>query len=342
MMARGHQVSLLCPPGADIAPAARQQRIDVITLPIEKKNLTALLAMRGWMARQIGAYDVVNTHSSTDSWLAALAARLIPRCRPIVRTRHVSTAVNRSRATRWLYQTATCHIVTTGEALRQQLYNNNNFALDTMTSVPTGIDLERFRPLERAKCRQVLGLDPDAKLMGIVATLRDWKGHVYLFEAFAKLSTELDQWYLLVVGDGPYEAALRAKVAELGLGQRVQFVGRQNNVPEWLSALNLFVLPSYGDEGVPQAITQAMACGLPVISTPIGSIGEAVIHGVTGLLVAPKDSAALAQALGLLAGQPQRRDDFGQAGLVRARDLFGIERMLDDMEVVFFNAALST
>ena len=66
-------------------------------------------------------------------------------------------------------------------------------------------------------------------------------------------------------------------MAELGLGERVILVGNQDNVPDWLHALDLFVLPSYGEEGVPQSIMQAMACGLPVISTPVGGIAEAVV-----------------------------------------------------------------
>jgi glycosyltransferase involved in cell wall biosynthesis len=253
----------------------------------------------------------------------------------VVRTRHVSTAVNRSVSTRWLYQRATRHIVTTGEALRQQLHRDNGYALQSMTSVPTGIDLNRFKPLSRDECRAALGLTANSNLIGIVATLRDWKGHGYLFEAMAKLAARYPQWQLLVIGDGPYEPALRAKVASLGLENRVQFVGRQQNIPEWLNALDLFVLPSYGDEGVPQAIIQAMACGLPVISTPIGSIPEAVIDKVTGILVTPRDSTALVRAIENLITHPELRSQFGEAGQTHAREKFTLDQMLNRMETVF-------
>ena len=80
-----------------------------------------------------------------------------------------------------------------------------------------------------------------------------------------------------------------------------------------------------------------MACALPVISTPIGSITEAVIDGVTGLVIPPRDSAALARALTLLAGQPERRNDLGKAGLAHVRERFSLARMLDAMEAVFYN-----
>ena len=103
-------------------------------------------------AREI---DVVNTHSSTDSWLTALACATLARAPPIVRTRHVSTTIRNRPTTRWLYTRATAHIVTTGEALRRQLARDNGVPLDHMTSVPTGIDLARFVPgdADRARAR---------------------------------------------------------------------------------------------------------------------------------------------------------------------------------------------
>ncbi len=338
-LARGHRATLICPPQAELSPIASRDGIEVATLPIDRKNLTGLLAIRRWLGQHLAEFDAINTHSSTDSWLTALALASLHDRLPIVRTRHVSTAVNRSISTRWLYQRATRHIVTTGEALRQQLHRDNGYALDSMTSAPTGIDLSRFRPLDRSECRNALGLESKTNLIGIVATLRDWKGHCYLFEAMEKLAARHPAWQLLVIGDGPYEPTLRAEVTKLGLQHRVRFVGRQQNIPDWLNALDLFVLPSYGDEGVPQAIIQAMACGLPVISTPIGSISEAVIDKVTGMLVPARDSNALADAIENLINQPQLRARLGAAGRVHANEKFALEHMLDRMETVFSRVA---
>jgi glycosyltransferase involved in cell wall biosynthesis len=98
-------------------------------------------------------------------------------------------------------------------------------------------------------------------------------------------------------------------------------------------------LPSYGDEGVPQGIMQAMACGLAVISTPIGAIAEAVEDGVTGMLVAPKEAAALGAALQQLLGDAALRTRMGKAGQARAHQQFGIEQMVQRMEAIFFAAS---
>ena len=164
---------------------------------------------------------------------------------------------------------------------------------ERVQSVPTGIDLTRFRPADRAAKRAELGLPADAFIVGIVATLRSWKGHRYLLEAVQPLS----DIHLVIAGDGPQRAALEVQVELLGMKDRVRFAGNQKNVPPWLQSFDMFVLPSYANEGVPQALMQAMACGLPVISTPVGSIDEIVTDGETGLMVVPQDVITLRAAI---------------------------------------------
>jgi glycosyltransferase involved in cell wall biosynthesis len=337
MLRRGHQVTLVTPASADIWPAARKRSIPVVALPIEKKRFAALTALIRWLRSHRRDFDVINTHSSTDSWLTALACTWLRDAPPIVRTRHVSTAIGRNRPTRWLYQSATRHIVTTGEALRRQLAEENGFDLSRMTSVRTGIDLATFRPMDRTTCRRELRLDPRPTL-GILATLRNWKGHDYLLDAWAMLRTRFPAWRLLVIGEGPQRARLEARVKNEGLADSVRFVGNQDDVPRWLNALDLFTLPSFGDEGVPQGIMQAMACGLAVVATPVGAIEEAVQRDRTGLIVPAKDAAALAEALGRLMGDGTLRSAMGQAGQAYAHAHFGIDAMLDRMEAVFGKA----
>ena len=257
---RGHRVHLLTPENAGIFAAARRARAPVDALPIEWKRWPGFAALRGWLGRNGRAFDVVNTHSSTDSWLVAYARLTLSGMPPVVRTRHVSTRVNRSPTTRWMYQRATAHIVVTGEALKEQLVRDNGFDPARITSVRTGIDLARFRPGDRAAMRARCGVD-DRPAVGIVATLRDWKGHDPLLDAWALLRARVPGWQLLVIGDGPRRAHLEARVDAMGLRADVRFVGNRDDVPAWLACLDLVALPSYGEEGVPQSLMQAAACG---------------------------------------------------------------------------------
>ena len=337
MLERGHRVQLLTPAHAEIFAAAKRMGVPVTAINIARKRLAPLFALRGWLAAYAHEVDIINTHSSTDAWLAAVACATIAKAPPIVRTRHVSTAINNHWSTRWLYGKSTAHIVTTGEALREQLQRDNGYALDRMTSVRTGIDLKRFRPLDRTQMRTMLRM-PAQPTIGILATLRDWKGHDFLLDAIKLLRIRFPEWRVVIIGDGPQRARLTARVRDEQLTGIVRFVGNVDNVPEWLSTLDLFTLPSYGDEGVPQGIMQAMACGLPVVSTPVGAIAEAVQDNFTGFLVTPKDATALADALAKLMADAVLREQMGQAGLTFAQQAFGIDVMLDRMTAVFEHA----
>ncbi len=296
-----------------------------------------MLRMRRWLSDNVDRYDVINSHSSTDSWLVALASASIANVPPLIRTRHVSTPVNNNFFTQWLYRRATAHIVTTGESLRQQLSRDNGYTLERMTSVRTGIDLRRFQPGDRRAMRTKLGI-ADRPTLGVVATLRDWKGHEDLLDAMVQIRGHwqaLYTWQLLIVGDGPEYDRLAAKIAARGLDDSVRLVGNQENVQEWLACFDIFVLPSYGNEGVPQGIMQAMACGLPVVSTPVGAIAEAVDDGRSGILIPTRNPAALAEGLAGLMLDPDKRVAMGRAGHAIATAQFGIDVMVDKMERVF-------
>lgn len=334
LIKRGHDVRLVCPAEARIFVEAKSFGVPAEALPIGRKNLRGLLAMRSFL--QANRFDVINTHSSTDSWLAALAGRLTSMPPPIVRTRHISAPISRNAATRWLYTSATRYIATTGEALREQLLAALQLAPERVVSIPTGVDTERFRPADagmRGACRESLGLPVEVPLIGIVATLRGWKGHRFLIEAMT--APGLQQAHLVIVGDGPQQSALAAQVASLGLESRVRLVGNRSDVLPWLQAFDMFVLPSYANEGVPQALMQAMACGLPCVTTNIGAIPELARAGDTALVVPTQNVASLGTALCRLLMDAALCQELGAAARRHVVAAFDRERMLDRMETLF-------
>jgi glycosyltransferase involved in cell wall biosynthesis len=332
---RGHEVLLAAPREARIFTEAPRFGVEAIALPIARKSLRGLMALRGLLARR--TFDVLNSHSSTDSWLAALALRASRGGPALVRTRHISAPVPRNAATRWLYATATQRIVTTGQRLRAQVVAETGVPETRVVSIPTGIDLARFHPGEREASRREVGLPAHAVIVGIVATLRSWKGHRYLLDALAAMRRK--DVHLAIVGDGPQREALGAQVDRLGIGERVIFAGNRDDVAPWMRAFDVFCLPSYANEGVPQSLMQAMACGLPVVTTAVGSIPEIVADGINGMIVPPENAHALREALEVLLEDAPKRASLAARARADAHERFGAERMVERMIDVFTEAA---
>lgn len=331
---RGHRVVLYAAPGSRIAGEAPGWGVPCTELPIGRKRPAGVLALA--RALRAGRHDVVNTHSSTDSWLAALACRFVSPAPAIVRTRHVSVPVPDDPATRWLYRTATARVVTTGEALRAQLVRDNGLDPARVESVPTGIDAARFGTTTREAARRSLGLPLDAPLVGIVATLRSWKGHRHLVDALARLANPAAM--LAIVGDGPQRDALERHVAALGLEPRVRFAGQQRDVAPWLASLDVFALPSTANEGVPQALLQAMFAGVPCVTTSAGAIPEIARDGETALVVPAGDAGALARAIDRVLADPALGARLAAAARAHVEPRYGFSTMIDRMEAAFRRA----
>jgi glycosyltransferase involved in cell wall biosynthesis len=330
LIRRGHDVRVLCAPEGKLYTEAPSWKVPAIALPIARKRPLGAKVLFEWLRRN--RCDIVSTHSSTDSWLAALALLALGRPVRMVRTRHISAPVPRNMFSRWLYTRATARIVTAGEALRKELIERNGFPAQRIDSVPTGIDATRFKPGERDAARAALGLPADKTLVGIVATLRSWKGHRFLIEAVAQLPARVG---LVIVGDGPMRDVLQADVERHAMRERVWFAGNQRDVLPWLQALDVFALPSYANEGVPQALTQAMLVGLACVTTHAGSIAELARHAVTALVVPPRDVSALRSALEKLTGDPELRKRLGEEACRHCSQHFSYDTMLDRMEAIY-------
>ncbi|HET8745219.1 MAG TPA: glycosyltransferase family 4 protein [Ramlibacter sp.] len=330
LRSRGHVLELAAPASARIHREAAALGFRVHDVPIARKSLRGVFAMRELLQRE--RFDVVNTHSSPDSWLTVLANVLSAHPVPLVRTRHTTAAVSRKPTTSWVYQRSAA-IVTTGEQLRQALIDVNGFRMP-IRSVPTGVDPARFGPADPVAARAALGL-PELFTVGIVAGVRSWKGHRYLVEAVQQLHQQGRVLQLLIVGDGPRMQEVQAQVAAAGLGEIVRFVGHDPQPERWMRAMDLFVLPSYANEGVPQALMQAMLSGLPCVTTHVGCISEIAHDGRTAVVVPTQDSAAVARAIAGLMDDPARRDSLGRAARALALERCTLDVMCDAMEEVF-------
>ena len=179
--------------------------------------------------------------------------------------------------------------------------------------VPNGVDLQRFCPTAASRQNGALRVLFAGRLVR-------QKGADYLIRAVEQLIRNAQaDIELVIVGDGPEEPALRQLTQQLSLTQRVHFAGwvGRDDMPGHYRSADLFVLPSF-EEGMPNVVLEALACGLPVIATNIYGNRELVTHGHNGLLIPPGDSEALAQALLTLTREPEARRSMGLLARQRA------------------------
>jgi glycosyltransferase involved in cell wall biosynthesis len=334
MRQRGHRPAFAADPRGELYQRAREANFPVTPLIFGGgHNLKAWVRLRRLLNEQ--AADVLNTHSSLDSWVGTLVWQTL-RTRPLlIRTRHLSTRVRDNRPTRWLYRTPAA-IITTGQVTKQLLSQRLGVPARRIFSIPTGVDLSEFAPQE--KSRELLAqlkIPAEAFVFGSVAVLRSWKGHLYLLEALHELIQGGARAFLLLVGEGPYRTVIEEKIEQLGLQHWVHLAGFHDQVAPWFALMDVKVLASYANEGVPQALLQALAMARPVVGTTVGGIPEVIVEGETGLLVPPKDSRRLAQAMGQLMADPDFGRELGRRGRQLVVERFTLEQMAAEIETVY-------
>ncbi len=212
------------------------------------------------------------------------------------------------------------------------------YGIEPAAVIPNGVELESFRAAPPgAEWKRAHGFQEADRLVISVARLDPQKNPLGLIEAFAKGLAGDPAWHLLLVGQGRLEAAAAGQAERLGIARRVHFLGRRSDVPELLAAGDLFALAADW-EGLPVAVIEAMAAGLPVAATAVGGVGELVEEGITGYLAPAGDMAALGDRLAALARDPGGRAELGRCGRERA-GRYGLDRMVQSYAALFERVA---
>jgi len=190
-----------------------------------------------------------------------------------------------------------------------------------------GTDLRRTalrENFDRAAKQKQLGIRGNPIVFLTVARLTREKDHPTLFCAFSQALADLGEAYLLVAGDGPERPALEKLARELGLGERIQFLGERNDVGELLASADVFVLSSH-NEGLPISVIEACCAGVPVVASQVGGLADMTAAGLDILLTTPEDAGSLRDAL-LSLSDAEQRERRGRHLKERARQEFCIER----------------
>ena len=285
-------------------------------------------------------FDLVHAHMLVpDGWAAASAGHAVGV--PVVATAHGSADVLQTpgRSPAWRRTviesiTELDQIIAVSHAVAQGVCDLAR-PRHGVRVIPNGADPEQFGSVNRADARRALGLPADRPVALFVGHLTELKGIADLVDALGATDPS-DRPLLAIVGDGPLRPSLETRVAELGLGDSVRFAGRvpHDDVGTWMGACDVLVLPSLS-EGLPTVICEAMLAGRAVIATPVGGIPELVEDGATGILIAPGNVTALADALGELLGTPGRADAMGELAALRAQQALTWSAVARQIEAVY-------
>ena len=185
------------------------------------------------------------------------------------------------------------------------------------------------------RIRDELGIDPAAKLMVMVGRLRMVKDYSNLLMALSRLKSDATRYELLIAGEGPLKGDLLSMTERLGLHDRVRFLGIRRDVPDLLSAADIFVLSSEL-EGFPLVVGEAMACECLVVATDCGGVKEFV--GVAGLLAPPKNADELARQIGIALNlSDEERSCYGKAARKRVQQLFSLDTAVDKWLTIYYD-----
>lgn len=334
--ARVMALSLEEPAGGPLADEYAARGVEIVRVHKRAGGVDPTLWVRlATVLRRFRA-DIVHTHNPPPLIYGAPASRLARA--GCVHTKHGANAMSARRRTLARAAARFCHAyVAVSETTAAEARRDRDVAAGKLATIENGIDLSRFGLSEvaRAAARAELGIPPHAFVVGTVGRLVAEKNQALLVTALAPLLSSTLR--LVVVGDGPARAGVEAAVA--ALGERRDFVhllgARAPAELPWLYAgFDVFALSS-DSEGLPLVVIEAMASGLPVVSTAVGGIPAVVVDGVTGALAPPGDGAALAERIARLAASPTLGVSWGAEGRRRALARYSAERMVDDYFAVY-------
>jgi glycosyltransferase involved in cell wall biosynthesis len=343
--ARGDRVLVVSPTPGPFVDLVRTEGVQVEFLDLSRTFRVADAWRLAGLLRREDA-DVLHTHTAlAANALSRLAGRLAGV--PVVSHMHIENHFRPQRLPRELHRSldnATARlcarILVVSDGTRRAL-ERQGIPPRLMETVPNGIEAQ---PASAAGgLRAELGLPGSAPLVGEVGRLCEVKGQRELIEAVALLAPARPDLGLVLVGrdleqGGEYERLLRRHAERLGIADSVLFAGYREDVAAVLAELDVVCLPSW-IEGLPLVALEAMAQSRPLVATPVGGTGEAVVDGETGLLVPPRDPPRLARAIESLLADPALARRMGQAGRRRLEERFSEQAMVSRVLEVYDEVA---
>lgn len=288
------------------------------------------------------AFDLVHTNGARMNFYGRLAARLagVPH---VCSTVHNSLydypigALKRSlyvAVDAWTARYAE-RIIAVADALAADLRDKYGIAAEKVLTIHNGVDMEELRATRgREALREELGLKPEDPCLSAIGRMTNQKGFTFLVRALPSIAERSPGVRCLFVGDGPLRYDLEREAHALGVADICRFTGMRTDIPDILSATDVFVMPSLS-EGFPMVLLEAMGMGRPVVATAVSGNPELIEDGRTGKLVAPSDPKALAEAVLRLLENPDEAQALGKAALIKVSTSFTVQIMVEKTERVY-------
>ena len=323
---RGHQVAMMARPGP-LAERARAAGLPVITLPMSfDLDLRSLAAAFFFFRRQ--RPDLILLNDQRECRVIAPAAALAGV--PVRAQRKGWPFLKGSWRDRLIYGRAVTHVIANSEHIARIFRERSGLPEEKIKMIPNGVELESF-PDADPELVVRKGFPEPCRVIGAAGRLVRQKGFLDLLEAAALLRRKKLAPYIMIAGEGGMKETIKLRASELGLSDRLILPGRIEDMPGFLSSLDVFAFPSYS-EGRSNALAEALAAARPIAATDIPGNDELIKNNETGLLVPPKNPPALAEALQQLLTDRELASGLGRAGRAWAEQHLDSGLMLDEWE----------
>jgi L-malate glycosyltransferase len=317
------------------------RNIPLTEYPVSTFRSLAAVAQQARLTRHIRRrrIQIVHAYNFYGNVFATPPARLVaPVVIASIRDRAPYLTRMQKRVQRYACQFADC-ILVNADAVKDWLISDG-YDASKIAVIRNGVDLARFDDLpSQINVRREVGLSDDTPLVGVVSRLTRLKGLENFLEAAAMVRSRVPAVRFLVVGetspmDRAYLGELQDYAVRCGVAEHVTFTGLRSDVPAMLRSFTVSVMPSL-NEALSNVLLESMAAGAPTVATRVGGTPEALVDGVTGVLVPPADSAALADAIVHLLSNPQLAAHLGCAARARIADHFSVRRMVRATEDLY-------
>lgn len=321
----GHRAALVAHPDGVLRQRASEGHDLILLAPRSEMDLGAAWKLSR-VIRQMSP-DIIHAHDSHAVAMAASALSMAsPRpCPPLVMSRRVDFHIRKNALSRWKYHQVD-RFLCASDAIRRMLIDDG-VAPERTAVVHDGVDLARLSAVPPASIHEAFWLPHHAPVVANAAALVPHKGQRHLVEAAKIVVQDVPDARFVIFGEGELRESLERQIRSHALEKHVLLAGFRADVLSLCKTIDLFVMSSI-TEGLGSAVLEAMACRRAVVGTEAGGIPEAIVHGETGLLVPPRDDAAMADAIVRLLRDPAMRTKFGEAGYRRVDEHFSAERMV--------------